>query len=104
MLKEQIILRHLEYVKTLENGFFNKNVQCTINAPFIIHCAHNNGIFWQYSLRGNKVHAEIFFPSKTIIIYDKLIESLNVSKHNFNMEIYGNGDKLGITRSIKYTI
>lgn len=104
MLQEQIILRHLEYIETLENDFFNANIQCTNNAPFVIHCAHNHGIFWQYSLRGNKVHAEIFFPSKSITIYDKLIESLNIANHKFNTEIYGNGDRLGITRSIKFTI
>ena len=53
---------------------------------------------------GNKVHAEIFFPRNSIIIYDRLIESLNVLNYNFNHNIYGNGDKSGITRSIKYTI
>lgn len=72
--------------------------------PVRVHCRRIDGVDWQYAFHQTRIHAEVFIPARHVARYDALRHFLGVDGHDFGDGIRGNGERNGITRSLKLTI
>lgn len=106
-----IIKMHNEAHERLDNtnlmltAYFDDNVNP--QNPVRVTVSNAGNILRQYHIHKGMVHAEYFFSSAVVDVYNQLVEKLKPTEqsgvHDFGSGFLGNGPNGGRSRSIKKT-